>query len=332
MTICHVNDEAFFPKMRFKISKPSTAEREFMFRHWLPANAIGINSTRYPINPITGLQHFPCEETTMPRINSYLEPWREELRDFTNKVTDFLPQNNLEKTEDEPPKRSTQYSTETGRLIPPPSRPVSSRQALRNEVKPNTIDAVPRPDHEILVLQMLCQILETDSIFKVQKWLLTAGQKEKDLILYMIRSVIMEEMPPCQQSAAGDKLGYDRSVKKLHGSTVQQAWENEKTYSSFILARPPSVKLESNKKNEEGNKTSSNLFPILLAEILGNVEAQKKRDISSAPRSRIDSNPPSRCRSAVDTKGREARLLYRKTPVPEKGHTNCSPPSEKRPK
>ena len=61
------------------------------------------------------------------------EAWQDELRALTEAVGLGKQQ---EKAQEEPPRpRTTQYSTETGRLIPPPSRAMSrgnSRQTARD--------------------------------------------------------------------------------------------------------------------------------------------------------------------------------------------------------
>ncbi|XP_054864785.1 protein TBATA-like isoform X2 [Amphiprion ocellaris] len=40
------------------------------------------------------------------------------------------------------------------------------------------------------VLELLCQILQTDSLSTVQQWLLLAGQREKDLVMGMLRRAL----------------------------------------------------------------------------------------------------------------------------------------------
>uniref|UniRef100_A0A665X6H5 Thymus, brain and testes associated n=1 Tax=Echeneis naucrates TaxID=173247 RepID=A0A665X6H5_ECHNA len=40
------------------------------------------------------------------------------------------------------------------------------------------------------VLELLCQILQTDSLSAVQRWLLLAGQREKDLVMGMIKQAL----------------------------------------------------------------------------------------------------------------------------------------------
>ncbi|TWW81939.1 Protein TBATA [Takifugu flavidus] len=68
--------------------------------------------------------------------------------------------------------RKTQYSAQTGRLIPPSSK--SSQRVSRSQ---QHIYPQPLHDQELMVLELLCQILQTDSLTTVQQWLLLAGQR-----------------------------------------------------------------------------------------------------------------------------------------------------------
>jgi len=43
---------------------------------------------------------------------------------------------------------------------------------------------MPYPDMETVVLEMLCQILQTDSIQTVQQWLVTAGDRGQIICFY----------------------------------------------------------------------------------------------------------------------------------------------------
>uniref|UniRef100_A0A4W4EXY6 Thymus, brain and testes associated n=1 Tax=Electrophorus electricus TaxID=8005 RepID=A0A4W4EXY6_ELEEL len=78
--------------------------------------------------------------------------WREELKDLAAKVSQPA-----SGPKEEAPRRKTQYSAQTGRLIP-----ASSWGAKRRDTQ---------------VLELLCQILQTDSLSLVQKWLLLAGDR-----------------------------------------------------------------------------------------------------------------------------------------------------------
>ncbi|XP_022112211.1 uncharacterized protein LOC110991225 isoform X3 [Acanthaster planci] len=119
--------------------------------------------------------------------------WREELRQLTEKAGLGLPKEIKEQQEAQP-KRTSVYSADTGRLIPPPSRAMS-RGFSRQKQRPRELfhHIAPEVDQEALVMEMLCQILQTDSINAVQAWLCSAGQREKDLVLDMIRSAISNE-------------------------------------------------------------------------------------------------------------------------------------------
>ncbi|KAK2820490.1 hypothetical protein Q5P01_023449 [Channa striata] len=107
----------------------------------------------------------------------FSEAWRDELKELAAKVN-LTSQTKKEKKEDQPVeelvRRKTQYSAATGRIIPPATR---SRRSHSHPL------AYPQPfhDQELMVLELLCQILQTDSLSTVQQWLLLSGQREKDL-------------------------------------------------------------------------------------------------------------------------------------------------------
>ncbi|KAI8521394.1 hypothetical protein Bbelb_011480 [Branchiostoma belcheri] len=200
--ICAVHDTGFVSSPRWNLSTPGTAQRERIFKHHMPVNAIGINSTKFPINTVTGLQNFPFKEKAIPRIGlvpvaSLNNSWRDELKDIVEKAGLAPPTEQELKDRDLLPKRQTKYSEETGRLIPPPSRAMSrqaSRQGSRQGGRYNHFMHIsPDPNAEVLVLEMLCQILQTDSIQAVQQWLVNATGREKDLVLDMIKSAILSE-------------------------------------------------------------------------------------------------------------------------------------------
>eukprot|EP00058_Branchiostoma_floridae_P010504 XP_002595992.1 hypothetical protein BRAFLDRAFT_123731 [Branchiostoma floridae] len=174
--ICAVHDTGFVSSPRWNLSTPGTAQRERIFKHHMPVNAIGINSTKFPINTVTGLQNFPFKEKAVPRIGlvpvaSMNNTWRDELKDIVEKAGLAPPTEQELKDRDLLPKRQTKYSKETGRLIPPPSRAMSrqaSRQGSRQGGRYNHFMHIsPDPNAEVLILQ-------TDSIQAVQQWLVNA--------------------------------------------------------------------------------------------------------------------------------------------------------------
>uniref|UniRef100_A0AAQ5X164 Thymus, brain and testes associated n=1 Tax=Amphiprion ocellaris TaxID=80972 RepID=A0AAQ5X164_AMPOC len=76
--------------------------------------------------------------------------------------------------EDEFVHQKTQYSADTGRIIPPSSKSYLHRFHSQHLKYPQ-----PFQDQELTVLELLCQILQTDSLSTVQQWLLLAGQRGK---------------------------------------------------------------------------------------------------------------------------------------------------------
>ncbi|GCB67193.1 hypothetical protein scyTo_0013671 [Scyliorhinus torazame] len=87
-------------------------------------------------------------------------------------------------------KWGTQYAGERRNLSPSPTRPLS-----RSSSRPSSRAGCARPsltvaEREVVVLELLSQILQTDSLQAVQQWLLITGAKEKDMVLDLIRMAV----------------------------------------------------------------------------------------------------------------------------------------------
>ncbi|XP_030630725.1 protein TBATA [Chanos chanos] len=131
------------------------------------------------------------------------EAWREELRELATKLSQSAQARNDNKAqnEDDACQRTTQYSAKTGRIIPSSSW-TSGRcrtQATRTQAAWRRHDGQRHnpPPHaldcqEIRVLELLCQILQTDSLSLVQQWLLLAGQREKDLVMGLLQQAMTD--------------------------------------------------------------------------------------------------------------------------------------------
>uniref|UniRef100_A0A667XV03 Thymus, brain and testes associated n=1 Tax=Myripristis murdjan TaxID=586833 RepID=A0A667XV03_9TELE len=102
-------------------------------------------------------------------------------------------------------RRKTQYSAQTGRIIPPSSKAYQRRSYSQRLAYPQ-----PFHDQELMVLELLCQILQTDSLSLVQQWLLLAGQREKDLVMGLIQQALEN---------IGGHQGSFQHVRALHPCT-----------------------------------------------------------------------------------------------------------------
>uniref|UniRef100_A0AAY5ECK2 Thymus, brain and testes associated n=1 Tax=Electrophorus electricus TaxID=8005 RepID=A0AAY5ECK2_ELEEL len=114
-------------------------------------------------------------QVDLPELRCLLsEAWREELKDLAAKVSQPA-----SGPKEEAPRRKTQYSAQTGRLIPASSWGAKRRDTQASHRRPGT--RRPQPailgGQELRVLELLCQILQTDSLSLVQKWLLLAGDR-----------------------------------------------------------------------------------------------------------------------------------------------------------
>lgn len=204
--ICAVNDDGYFSNPRYSLQFPPNYFNQKKLQR-IPVNAINVNSQLHPINTVTGLQYFtgltnyPFRERAVPRVGlvPVTEAWRDELKALTDALKEVEPEKPKEPKLPERPK--TQYSETTGRLIPPPSRAMSrassrqasrqgSRQGQRALDQRNFQHIVEDPDMETHVLMMLCQILQTEDINAVKAWLCSAGEREKSMVLEMIRAAV----------------------------------------------------------------------------------------------------------------------------------------------
>uniref|UniRef100_H3AYB9 Thymus, brain and testes associated n=1 Tax=Latimeria chalumnae TaxID=7897 RepID=H3AYB9_LATCH len=161
----------------------------------------------------------------------FSEAWREELRELTTKVC-LSPSTEPQQKKEEVVHRTTQYSAQTGRIIPPSSRFASrhaSRQAYRNNARnKNKFTAPPIKDQELLVLELLCQILQTDSLSSVQQWLLSAGQREKDLVMGMIQTAMSNSQFNYQHFSENSEEGLHLKFIDNYINTTVKFYQEQK--------------------------------------------------------------------------------------------------------
>ncbi|XP_039334053.1 protein TBATA isoform X2 [Saimiri boliviensis] len=148
-----------------------------------------------------------------PRLSS---AWKRELKELASRVAFFTKEDELKKKEvgqeEEPPReQGAKYSAETGRLIPASTRAVSRRSSHQSQgsqslSRDEGVGAFFLQDQELLVLELLCQILETDSLSDIQFWLLYAPPKEKDLALGLLQTAVAQLLPQPLVSMPTEKL------------------------------------------------------------------------------------------------------------------------------
>ncbi|XP_029700429.1 protein TBATA [Takifugu rubripes] len=188
-----------------------------LFPHPLLKSHILRETTRQPFS-------FPLAPTlcglgnNKSQTTAFSEAWRDALKELAAKVH-LSAQEQKDKKEDQPEglfgRRKTQYSAQTGRLIPPSSK--SSQRVSRSQ---QHIYPQPLHDQELMVLELLCQILQTDSLTTVQQWLLLAGQREKDQVMGMVREALAGVGQHQQIQAYHPSL----SAPALCGSSLTQPW------------------------------------------------------------------------------------------------------------
>ncbi|XP_045424340.1 protein TBATA [Lemur catta] len=171
-----------------------------------------------------------------PQLSS--ETWKSELKELASRVAFFTKENEQQKNkevgaehrswsgkridgstplyrdpsqQEEPPReQGAKYSAETGRLIPSSTRAVgrrSSRQGQRGQ--PSSRDGGVRAilqDQELLILELLCQILQTDLLSAIQFWLLYAPPRERDLALGLLQTAVAQLLPKPLTSIPAERL------------------------------------------------------------------------------------------------------------------------------
>ncbi|XP_031202779.1 protein TBATA isoform X2 [Mastomys coucha] len=153
-----------------------------------------------------------------PQLPTY-DTWRKNLKDLASRVTVFtkeIESKTDEKEEpplrDPPPPREqgATYSAETGRLIPASSQALTRRNRQSQRGYPSSKDGGVQTstlqDQELLILELLCQILQTDSLRAIQFWLLYAPPKEKDLALGLLQTAMAQLIPQPLPSIPAEKL------------------------------------------------------------------------------------------------------------------------------
>ncbi|XP_062234577.1 protein TBATA [Platichthys flesus] len=165
----------------------------------------------------------------------FSEAWRDELKDLAAKVS-LSPRAQRDKREEPPEeefvRRKTQYSADTGRIIPPPTKSYQRRSGSQRLLFPQ-----PFHDQELTVLELLCQILQTDSLSTVQQWLLLAGQREKDLVMGMIKHALdgVDHSGHHQPSLHPLQASHPGTSASVYDAKFEQPWRTPQTTCSLRM-------------------------------------------------------------------------------------------------
>ncbi|XP_012519419.1 PREDICTED: protein TBATA [Propithecus coquereli] len=202
-----------------------------------------------------------------PQLSS--ETWKRELKELASRVAFFTKENeqqkNKEQKEETLREQGAKYSAETGRLIPPSTRVGgcrSSRQGQRSQPssRDGGVQAILQ-DQELLILELLCQILQTDSLSAIQFWLLYAPPKEKDLALGLLQTAVAQFLPQPLASIPAERLlhqleevqespqenqqlPYSQSPKKMRTPPVAKSEKPEYIGKAQVLRMPSSQDME----------------------------------------------------------------------------------------
>ncbi|XP_038199552.1 protein TBATA isoform X2 [Arvicola amphibius] len=176
--------------------------------------------------------------------------WKKNLKELASRVAVFTKENERKrkrKRKKKPPVREqgAKYSAETGRLIPASSQALSRRNRQGQRGHPSARDggaqASVLEDQELLILELLCQILQTDSLSAIQFWLLYAPPKEKDLALGLLQTAVAQLIPQSLPTLPEEKLLNQLQELQEPPQEIQQA-----TYSPSLkkTKTPPLSKTE----------------------------------------------------------------------------------------
>ncbi|KAM6184840.1 protein TBATA [Rhynchocyon petersi] len=204
-----------------------------------------------------------------PQLSS--AAWKKELKDLASRVAIFtkeMEMKNKEEKEELQREQGAKYSAQTGRLIP-----ASTRRSSRHSQRSHTAgrDAGARTttlqNQELLtwgasgwgerwgsrnpytkkqgvwdsILDLLSQILQTDSLSAIQSWLLSAPQKEKDLVLGLLQTAVAQMLPrPLTSIPADDLLIQLQEVQELSQEKQQPFYSQ----SRKKMKTPPILKSE----------------------------------------------------------------------------------------
>ncbi|XP_038639148.1 protein TBATA-like [Scyliorhinus canicula] len=228
--VCAVNDDWYInsplsPHPMIKSQVPTTL-----------LGRLGLPISIFPCNTFDdgSLQKFAIEPVS--------EAWREELRDFTSRACLLAPEQPEEKKETEV-RRTTQYSAQTGRIIPNSTPAVSrqmSRRSSRSDARERSKHNGLSPDHELLVLELLCQLLQTDSFSAIQQWLLCAGQREKDFVLGMVQSALAS-YPGYQQTADYKEEQLKQQTADSPAPHPKRSTFNARKRNRYYLKKKPEI-------------------------------------------------------------------------------------------
>uniref|UniRef100_A0A8C8JPM0 Tetraspanin n=1 Tax=Oncorhynchus tshawytscha TaxID=74940 RepID=A0A8C8JPM0_ONCTS len=216
--ICAVNDVTFGQFPQYCLGRVLTLEKNLVLQSNIPTAAIGTNSTYLPIDVLTGLQFFPLKQTDSPSLRLLTKAWREELRELTERAGLL-----------------GAGGRGSGVAFFPQSSCVSALGGSRDDREGNL-------KLQLMVIDMLCQILQTESIGDVQQWILTAGQREKDQILSLLSSALAKD-PVSAYEAPGREQLTVKEVQNLPPASRMASISEEDTARDHSLEIMPNCDL-----------------------------------------------------------------------------------------
>lgn len=196
--------------------------------------------------------------------------WFEELKEISNRAG-LEPGMGLDHQQQPtaPPKAS--YSKVTGRLNEAPSRAMTrsgpgsraGRMPSRQGIFTGGINK--QPDNEAVVMDLLSQILQVDSISAIQQWLICATEQEKDLVSDMIRAALATDQQlatdyPGEVSGKDEFLENRHEPNQSHDRLVLNHAENDLSNSATRL---PDINQPNSSRPYDGALSNNARFDVL---------------------------------------------------------------------
>ncbi|XP_027696404.1 protein TBATA [Vombatus ursinus] len=224
-----------------------------------PSSNISINILGAPQvqMPIGDPQSLVEPHLTLSSLSSI---WREELKELASKVAAFSKEAEMKKKKEET-ERLAQYSPITGRLIPGYIQSMTSRAprtSHRGDLQSKDVMPVVQ-DQELLILELLCQILQTDSLTAIP----SASPREKDLVLGLLQTAVAGLIPEPLICLPEERIMTTLSINP-----------NSPAFLSQSLMSQRSLKQSQDGPKEKAESLSSREKP----ECIGNAEVLQLRE------------------------------------------------------
>lgn len=213
--ICNVNDEGYGNSVRQALPFPPDTYNQAKLRYYgrykprfrsIPGNALNVNAPGLPIDTLTGLLKYTDKRQfqmldDIRRLPLGPPTWREEVRAMIDALGLTRGQQNDPSGQMIQPPRSPPTGDYNTRLGSSSSRPITGQLPRAEETSDDE-------KAELVMLQLLCQLLKTSDVRSAQDWLVTAADREKALVVDMLRTSLSLYADLANQDSTNNSNGY----------------------------------------------------------------------------------------------------------------------------